>query len=213
VGQVYADRPLEEGWPCFVQHLREYGFTINSLDTVTGEIQVTFSTDDAAAYVDCGTTNRVFRSGGLARRDYAIATSGTVWTNSCSITRDTQLEGYATIYLDPKHGGTLISTDGWYELTIEIAGPCTKQWTETQTTHTMGTYEDGEFVGSTSEVREVTKRAKKDISPQRFAIVVPIREAGSVDWGIEDSPWVVTCRSSGGLEEELAAALLESCGE
>jgi len=112
-------------------------YVINNIDKESRIINVSFSSQKADDYVDCGRTQRTFKEGDVNESfNYAVAARSTfkvaaarqehpAFSNYFLVTREPQLEGRANIYIAPSSSDpnrTTISVNTRYILTVKVRG-------------------------------------------------------------------------------------------
>lgn len=122
--------PFKKTWDTLIEKLATQYFVINNVSKDSRIINVSFSTDDASDYIDCGTSTRTFIPGpgaGLPETYiYPTAKSGPQFKvalpNSQNPnftipylgTRKTKLEGRTNIYVAPNSGSSKVSVNTRY---------------------------------------------------------------------------------------------------
>lgn len=124
-------------WDALVRDLAKSFYVINNIDKESRIINVSFSSQKAEDYVDCGRTQRTYKEGDAAERyNYAVAERSTfkvatarqehpAFTNYFVLTREPTLEGRSNIYIAPSTSDpnqTTISVNTRYILTVKVRG-------------------------------------------------------------------------------------------
>ena len=134
--EIIVPRPYTEVWDVMVKELSKSFFVINNIDKESRIINVSFSTNSPAEYVDCGKAHRTYTQGDKREiYDYDIAGSSEYkiatrqFDSCCSyyavIYREAFLEGRSNIYIAPKekdNNSTIVTVNTRYILTIKVTG-------------------------------------------------------------------------------------------
>ncbi len=122
-------------WDALVRDLAKSFYVINNIDKESRIINVSFSSNKAEDYVDCGRTVRTFVDGDNSDRyEYAVASRSTfkvatsrqehpAFSNYVDFSREPTLEGRANIYIAPSTSDaarTTISVNTRYVLSIKV---------------------------------------------------------------------------------------------
>lgn len=121
-----VSKDFDKAWDDLVRQLSSDFFVINNIDKSSRLINVSFSSTHPSEYVDCGSTTRKFSN---ARGDQVFSyksadSSRFVFTNdkyvAFNATRTTKLEGRVNIYVAPGTGGTDVSVNTKYVLSVNF---------------------------------------------------------------------------------------------
>ncbi|MFV3286874.1 hypothetical protein ACNFCI_22935 [Pseudomonas sp. NY15356] len=126
VNSKKVSKDFDRTWDDLVRQLSSDFFVINNIDKSSRLINVSFSASRPSEYIDCGSTVRKFSNArGEQVYSYLSADSSQfAVTNPNHIafnaTRTTKLEGRVNIYVAPAQGGTDISVNTKYLLTVNF---------------------------------------------------------------------------------------------
>src|SRR4030095_14702085 len=121
--EVIVSKPFEAVWDSFVRELAKRFYVINNIDKQSRIINVSFSTDTAEAYIDCGIVTRTYSRGDerqtykyhlASASTYKIATSTGInnqLPQTGVLSRRTSLEGRVNIYVAPEDQNTRVSVE------------------------------------------------------------------------------------------------------
>lgn len=133
--EVVVDGSYSVVWDTLVRDLAKSFYVINNIDKESRIINVSFLSNEADDYLDCGRTRRSYQEGdSLERFDYQVASRATFkfaatrqehpsYSNYGVATREPTLEGRANIYIAPVAGDptrTSVSVNARYVLTIKV---------------------------------------------------------------------------------------------
>ena len=180
-------RPSDEVWDKLVGQLAKSFYVINNIDKASRIINLSFSSKTPELYLDCGQVHRDFEcQGEKATYDYELAASSSykqvrrgtgIWNYVDTIDRSTSLEGRVNIYVAPDSGGTRISVNAKYSLSLNSSG----MW-ETR----------GGLASSSGPIPSETK-----------SISLSTLEASKDNVGTPSNPIYVNCQSKGKLEQDI----------
>ena len=140
--EKFINASPEAVWDTFVRELSKSYFMINNIDKESRIINVSFSSDNAAEYVDCGkgetkVTKSMLNKRGLdfysfniceknqlVIEDGALNQGGIMAPIICDVFRNPSLEGRMNIYVAPENGGTLVTVNCRYIVTVSITNDC-----------------------------------------------------------------------------------------
>ncbi len=140
--EKFINASPEVVWDTFVRELSKSYFMINNIDKGSRIINISFSSDNAAEYVDCGKTESKITKSMLNKRglDFyslniceknqmvieggALNQGGIMAPIICDVSRNPSLEGRMNIYVAPENGGTLVTVNCRYILTVNFTNDC-----------------------------------------------------------------------------------------
>lgn len=127
-----ANIPEDYGvvWNRLVEGLSKSFFVVNNIDKESHFINVSFSSNDADQFVTGGLSTRTWKNNVYKYDPAADTIYQAAWTwgdfnNLPSIgtfRRDTSLEGRINIYIAPSDGGTKVTVNCRYVLTVDVTG-------------------------------------------------------------------------------------------
>ncbi len=135
--EVTVNAPYNRVWDVLVRDLAKSFYVINNIDKESRIINVSFTSTEAAEFVDCGRTSRTYAEGSAVERyDYEVASRSTYkvaagrqehpsMTNYAVMSRDPTLEGRSNIYVAPLASDpskTTVSVNTRYVITLKIKG-------------------------------------------------------------------------------------------
>jgi hypothetical protein len=133
--EIQVDQPYSQVWDKLVRELSKSFYVINNIDKESRIINLSFSTQSPAEYVDCGKTHRTYtHKKDTESYDYNIAEHSTYKVASKTqpdhnfsyyslVQRNTSLEGRANIYLAPLENDktkTTVAVNSRYILTMTL---------------------------------------------------------------------------------------------
>lgn len=176
-------------WDRIVQRLSRGFYVINNIDKASRLINVSFSSTTPQAYIDCGTTSRTFDRGAVhLKYEYPVAQPSDFVTGGKSgnalvtynVSRRTDLEGRANLYVAPRDSGaTTVTANVRYVLTIRVTG----------------TYQTESLIGAPGVGGTMT--------PSSSTVSFNTNQPNSLEIGTATNPMTVSCNSLGTLENEL----------
>lgn len=119
-------KPFDEVWDGLVKELSSDFFVINNIDKNSRLINISFSSQKPSEFVDCGVTSRSFKN---LRGDnnfvYNTADSAEFTTANdmghlFNVRRASRLEGRSNIYVAPEGGGTNVTVNTKYVVSINM---------------------------------------------------------------------------------------------
>lgn len=119
-------KDFDKAWDDLVRQLSADFFVINNIDKSSRIINVSFSSSRPSEFVDCGSTTRKFNNArGEQVYNYLSADSSqfVVVNNqyvAFNAARTTKLDGRVNVYVAPGQGGTDISVNTKYVLTVDF---------------------------------------------------------------------------------------------
>ncbi|MCU7645673.1 hypothetical protein [Pseudomonas piscis] len=122
-----VSKDFDRAWDDLVRQLSADFFVINNIDKNSRLINVSFSSSRPSDYINCGSTVRKFSNArGEQVYNYQAADSSKfVVVNDQHIafnaTRVTKLDGRVNVYVAPGQGGTDISVNTKYVLTVSFS--------------------------------------------------------------------------------------------
>ena len=134
VTEKRIDKPFEEVWDGLVENLSKSFFIINNIEKTSRIINVSFSTDRAEQYVDCGETTRTFSRGSVNETyQYEVASQSTYKEGGTggrynnlpyvmTVNRKPSLKGRSNIYIAPEGDGTIVTVNTKYIMTLDDDG-------------------------------------------------------------------------------------------
>ncbi|MEC5398196.1 hypothetical protein [Uliginosibacterium sp. H1] len=135
--EVTVNAPYSRVWDMLVRDLAKSFYVINNIDKESRIINVSFTSTEAAEFVDCGRTSRTYTEGpNVERFDYEVASRSTYkvaatrqehlsMTNYAVMSRDPTLEGRSNIYVAPSatdSSKTTVSVNTRYVMTMKTKG-------------------------------------------------------------------------------------------
>jgi hypothetical protein len=131
--EIIVDTNFEKVWDGMVAELAKTFFTINNIDKASRIINVSFYSQDADKYIDCGQSHRKTTRGDITRAyDYPVAGDNSYTLEgpgaefiewSLQIHRDVKIEGKINIYLAPiSNDKTKVSTNVRFIRKIYVSG-------------------------------------------------------------------------------------------
>ena len=129
-----VNRSFDEVWDELVRDLAKSFFVINNIDKASRIINVSFNSETPEKFIDCGKTQRTYSRGKEnVEYVYEIAASSSYKTAFAAgpyknlpgtnfVNRRTSLDGRMNIYVAPVAGGTQISVNARYILTVTVSG-------------------------------------------------------------------------------------------
>lgn len=125
---VIVGAPFEETWNRMVRNLSAEFFVINNIEKASRIINVSFSTKDPSEYIDCGQTTRTYSGPSGQEEIFTYTTADDSFYMSANdqgfpwaVTRTTELEGRANIYVAPAGPNTDIAVNVRYILKIKTS--------------------------------------------------------------------------------------------
>ncbi|KAF0222668.1 MAG: hypothetical protein FD176_2492 [Rhodospirillaceae bacterium] len=104
---VEIKEPFDVVWDRLIRNLSEDFFVINNVERASRIINVSFSSQQAQQFIDCGTSMRTFTNV-RGKQDYTYATAGSsAYTTTdrngiaFNVFRSTKLDGRANVYVAP----------------------------------------------------------------------------------------------------------------
>lgn len=186
--------PFSDVWDRLVRELSKSFFVINNVEKESRIINVSFSTDTPAEYADCGVSTRQTQFGNTKQKFVYNVAQRSDFTNAFQwgpygnlpaksiVTRIPKLEGRVNIYLAPQSGGTAMSVNTRYVLTVSATG----------------TVESYNAFG--------TLIARQPLPPQpSSSISFDTSKPASADWGTGGVSSTITCQATGALEASILA--------
>ena len=187
--------PFSDTWDRLIGQLAKSFFVINNVEKASRMINVSFSTDKPEEYVDCGTSERTFQYAKESQTyRYPVAGSSTFkalghWNNGYYylplidyMSRKLSLEGRINISVAPKEQNTIVTVNTRYILTARVSG-------QRQLINGYG----------------VPFRERISLPETTDSVSFNTGQIGSADWGGEQEPQHVKCRSTGKIETEILA--------
>ncbi|TKF24667.1 hypothetical protein FCV43_00225 [Vibrio genomosp. F6] len=123
---ILLEEDFDVVWNRLVKNLASDFFVINNIEKSSRIINVSFSTNNASQYVDCGTSVRNFSNArGKHTYEYNPADSARyTFTNdnghAFNAVRGSKLSGRTNIYLAPTESGTELSVNTKYVVDINV---------------------------------------------------------------------------------------------
>jgi hypothetical protein len=135
--EITISKPQPRVWDGLVKELSKSFFVINNIDKESRIINLSFSSNSATDYVECGQTHRVYQQGSKKEvYDYDVAGPATFkfaasrqahasFAYYAIVQRETSVEGRSNIYLAPDEkdsSTTIMTVNTRYILTIKTRG-------------------------------------------------------------------------------------------
>lgn len=135
--EIVVPQPYTVVWDKLVKGLSRSFFVINNIDRESRIINISFSTNAPADYIDCGTNHRTYTQGEKVETyDYEVAKSTSFkiatehqydpnFSYYSIMKRDTSLEGRSNIYVAPDEkdkNKTLVTVNTRYIYTARVKG-------------------------------------------------------------------------------------------
>lgn len=137
INELNVPKPQPEVWDILVKELAKSFYVINNIDKESRIINVSFSSNAPADYVDCGRSYRTYTQGDKTET-YDYDTAGSFqfkmatprqehpsFANYVVVRRETSLEGRSNIYVAPSEkdkNNTVITVNTRYIMNFKIKG-------------------------------------------------------------------------------------------
>jgi hypothetical protein len=189
--EITISKPQPQVWDGLVKELSKSFFVINNIDKESRLINLSFSSNSATDYVECGQTHRVYQQGSKKEVfDYDVAGPATfkfaaprqehnAFVNYAIMQRQTSVEGRTNIYLAPNEkdsSTTIMTVNTRYILTIKTRGQAYAE-------HLNGNI-----------------YPREHIPEQTFTIMFNTNQPGQASGAAAD---MITCFSKGKLEKDI----------
>jgi hypothetical protein len=134
LNETLVDEPFEHVWDRLVGQLAKSFFVINNIEKESRLINLSFSTSDPGAFIDCGTSTRTFSfRGDHQTYKYNVASSATFkiaakWGPArnlplvSEVIRTTKLDGRANVYVAPRGSQTQVTVNAIYAFSFTAEG-------------------------------------------------------------------------------------------
>lgn len=134
--EITVNKPYSAVWDSMVKQISKSFYVINNIDKESRILNLSFTTNKPADYVDCGRTSRTYTQGEkIEKFEYDVAGSSDYkaagdkqnhpsWATYALVHRKASLEGRSNIYVAPSESDsskTVVSVNTRYVWTVNVS--------------------------------------------------------------------------------------------